>query len=177
MDRAKRLEWITLAAMTTIVTAIYLTMGGSQTMKAAWIEDLLSFVAPIAFLLSARYRHRQPSPEFPYGYHRSVTIAFLAGSVALALFGSFILLDSVLSLLRAHHPTIGTTMLFGRQIWSGWVMIGVLFLSGIPPFILGRMKLEPARRLHDKTLNADADLNRADWLLQEGSRLYKEQGN
>ncbi|MBW3554506.1 MAG: cation transporter, partial [Gemmatimonadetes bacterium] len=34
----------------------------------------------------------------------------------------------------------------------------------IPPFILGRMKMEPARQLHDKTLKADADMNKADWL-------------
>ena len=164
MARAKRLEWATIGALALIVTAIYFTMGSSQAMKAAWIEDLLSFVTPVAFLFAARYRHREPNEEFPYGYHRSVTIAFLAGAVALTLFGAFILFDSVMSLLQAHHPTIGTTVLFGRQFWSGWLMVGVLFLSGVPPFVLGRMKLEPARRLHDKTLKADADMNRADWL-------------
>jgi divalent metal cation (Fe/Co/Zn/Cd) transporter len=84
--------------------------------------------------------------------------------VALTLFGTFILFDSAISLVQAHHPTLGTTVLLGRQLWSGWLMIGVLFLSGIPPFILGRMKLKPARQLHDKTLKADADMNRADWL-------------
>jgi cation diffusion facilitator family transporter len=164
MERAKRLEWLTVGALTVIVIAIYLTMGGSQAMKAAWIEDLLSFVTPIAFLVSARYRHVEPNDEFPYGYHRSVSIAFLAGAVALTLFGAFILFDSVMTLVAAHHPTIGTTVLLGRQLWSGWLMIGVLFLSGIPPFLLGRMKLEPARQLHDKTLKADADMNKADWL-------------
>jgi cation diffusion facilitator family transporter len=164
MERAKRLEWVTLVALAAMVIAIYLTMGNSQAMKAAWIEDLLSFVTPIAFLISARYRHREPNEEFPYGYHRSVNIAFLAGAVALTLFGTFILLDSVITLVKAHHPTIGTTVVFGRQFWSGWLMIGVLFLSAIPPFILGRMKMEPARQLHDKTLKADADMDKADWL-------------
>ena len=164
MERAKRLEWATIVALTAIVIAIYLTMGGSQAMKAAWIEDLLSFVTPIAFLVAARYRHDEPNDEFPYGYHRSVSIAFLAGAVALTLFGTFILFDSLMSLVKAHHPTIGTTVLFGHQFWSGWLMIGVLFLSGIPPFILGRMKMKPARQLHDKTLKADADMNKADWL-------------
>jgi cation diffusion facilitator family transporter len=164
MERAKRLEWLTIGALAAIVIAIYFTMGSSQAMKAAWIEDLLSFVTPIAFLISARYRHGEPNDEFPYGYHRSVNIAFLAGAVALTLFGTFILFDSAISLVQAHHPTLGTTVLLGRQLWSGWLMIGVLFLSGIPPFILGRMKLKPARQLHDKTLKADADMNRADWL-------------
>lgn len=164
MERAIRLEWLTIGALMAIVTATYLAMGSSQAMKAAWIEDLLSFVTPFAFLVSARYRHGEPNDEFPYGYHRSVSIAFLAGAVALTLFGAFILFDSVMSLVGAHHPTIGTTVLFGHQFWSGWLMIGVLFLGGIPPLILGRMKLEPARQLHDKTLKADADMNRADWL-------------
>ena len=164
MERAKRLEWATIIALTAIVIAIYLTMGSSQAMKAAWIEDLLSFVTPIAFLVAARYRHREPNDEFPYGYHRSVSIAFLAGAVALTLFGSFILFDSVMSLATAHHPTIGTTVIFGHQFWAGWLMMAVLFLSGIPPFILGRMKMGPARQLHDKTLKADADMNKADWL-------------
>ncbi|HET9947875.1 MAG TPA: cation diffusion facilitator family transporter [Longimicrobiales bacterium] len=164
MRRARRLEWATLAAMAVIVAAVYATMGNSQAMKAAWVEDLLSFVAPIAFLVSARYRHRPPNEEFPYGYHRSASIAFLAGSVALALFGAYILLDSAWTLLSRHHPTVGTSVVLGRQIWSGWMMMGVLFLSGIPPMVLGRLKMSPARLLHDKTLKADADMNRADWL-------------
>ena len=163
-QRAERLEWATLAFMSLIVAMLYLTMGGSQAMKAAWVEDMLSFVAPIAFLISARFRHREPTRWFPYGYHRSVNIAFLAGAVALALFGAFILIDSLMSLARREHPTIGTSVVLGRHVWTGWIMIGVLFLSGIPPFVLGRMKMRPARQLHDKTLKADADMNKADWL-------------
>lgn len=125
---------------------------------------MLSLVAPIAFLVSARYRHRPPDESFPYGYHRCVSVAFLSGAVALTLFGAFIVYDSAVTLIRTEHPTIGTHVVLGRQVWSGWLMIGVLFLSGIPPFVLGRLKMGPARHLHDKTLKADADMNRADWL-------------
>jgi divalent metal cation (Fe/Co/Zn/Cd) transporter len=73
-------------------------------------------------------------------------------------------------LVRAFAESIGARVewswgaLDGRQIWSGWIMVGVLFLSGIPPMVLSRMKLEPARRLHHKTLKADADMNKSDWL-------------
>jgi cation diffusion facilitator family transporter len=162
--KARRLEWATLAALLTIVTVIFLTMGSSQAMKAAWIEDLLSFVAPTAFLVSARWKDRPADEDFPYGYHRAVSIAFLSGAVALTLFGGFILFDSVIGLVRQEHPTIGTTVIFGHQFWAGWLMIGALVYSGIPPMVLGRMKQEPARLLHDKTLKADADMNRADWL-------------
>ena len=59
--RAKRLEWITVAYLTSATILIYLVLGSSQAMKAAWIEDLLSLIPPLAFLVAARYRHRPPS--------------------------------------------------------------------------------------------------------------------
>jgi cation diffusion facilitator family transporter len=164
LRRAVRLEWTTLGFMVTIVAAVYLAMGGSQAMKAAWVEDMLSFIPPAAFLISVRFRDRKPNAEFPYGYHRSVSIAFLAGAVALALFGGFILVDSVMTLVHREHPSIGTTVVFGRTIWTGWLMVAALAYSMIPPLVLGRLKLGPARVLHDKTLKADADMNKADWL-------------
>jgi cation diffusion facilitator family transporter len=164
LRRAVRLEWATIAAMITVVAAIYLTMGGSQAMKAAWIEDLLSFVPPIAFLVAARVRNRAPTEEYPYGFHRAVSIAFLAGAVALTIFGGYILFDSVHGLLLREHPTIGLSVVAGHPVWGGWLMIAALVYSGIPPLILGHLKMPLARRLHDKTLKADADMNRADWL-------------
>ena len=162
--RAKRLEWATIGFITTIVIVMYLGMGSSQAMKAALFEDVLSFVPAIAFLVSARYKDRRANEEFPYGYHRSVSIAFLAGAVALTLFGGLLLFDSVAGLVRREHVSIGTVMIFGRPVWGGWVMIAALTYSAIPPFVLGHMKHEPARELHDKTLMADSDMNRADWL-------------
>jgi cation diffusion facilitator family transporter len=163
LARARTLEWITLAAMLSISAAIGLVMGNSQSMKAAWIEDLLSCVTPIAFLIAARFRARPPSERFPYGQHRCVSIAFLTGAVALTTFGLLILVDSLHGLLTAHRPSLGASVVLGRVVWSGWVMIGVLLLSSIPPFVLGRLKLRLASRIHDKTLKADADMNKADW--------------
>ena len=164
LRRARRLEWATLGFMASIVAVIYLTMGGSQAMKAAWIEDLLSFVAPAAFLVSTRVAARDPDEEHPYGFHRAVSIAFLAGAVALTLFGGYILLDSVMGLARREHPTIGLSVVAGRPVWGGWTMIAALAYSAVPPLVLGRMKLPLAHELHDKTLKADADMNKADWL-------------
>jgi cation diffusion facilitator family transporter len=164
LKRAVRVEWASIGALATIVATIYLVMGSSQAMKAAWIEDLLSFVPPIAFLVAARVRNRPPSEEYPYGFHRAVSIAFLAGAVALTIFGGYILFDSVHGLVRREHPTIGLAVVAGQPVWSGWLMIAALVYSGIPPLILGRIKMPLARSLHDKTLKADADMNRADWL-------------
>lgn len=164
MQRANRLEWVTIGSMLLIVVGVYSVMGNSQAMKAAWVEDLLSLVAPIAFLISARFRKRAPNAEFPYGYHRSVSIAFLCGAVALTIFGLLIVCDSMLKLILSEHASIGASVLFGHVIWSGWLMMAMLFISAIPPLVLGRMKLKLAKKLHDKTLKADADMNKADWI-------------
>lgn len=162
LSSGRKLEWWTIGAMATIVVAMYLVMGSSQAMKAAWVEDLLGFVPPIAFLIANRYAQRDPNERFPYGYHRVIDIAFLAGAVALTALGLYIFIDSVLGLIKAEHPTIGTRVIFGHQFWSGWLMIAVLVYSIIPPVILGRLKMRPARKIHDKTLKADADMNKAD---------------
>ena len=74
--RAKRLEWITILFMLTIIAAISLTMGASQTMKAMWTEDVLSLIPPIAFLVGARYFGKPPDEQFPYGYRRAVYPCF-----------------------------------------------------------------------------------------------------
>ncbi|HEY0407195.1 MAG TPA: cation transporter [Pyrinomonadaceae bacterium] len=162
--RAKRLEWVTILFMLTIIAVISLTMGASQTMKAMWTEDVLSLIPPIAFLIGTRYFGKPPDDEFPYGYRRAVMIAFLAAAVALLGFGLYIFIDSVIKLLMAEAPTIQTVELFGHRVWLGWLMIAALVYSVIPPLILGRMKLPLARELHEKALQTDANINKGDWL-------------
>ena len=169
LRRAVRLEWITLAFLAVSATLVYLVLGNSQAMKAAWAEDLLSFIPPIAFLVAVRINRREPTPRHPYGFHRSVAVGHLVAAVALTGMGGFIIADSGIGLLTAEHPTIGTVNLFGTAIWLGWLMMGVMALTAIPPVIVGRMKLELSRELHNKVLYADADMNKADWMTAVGS--------
>src|SRR5919199_4221955 len=164
LQRAKRLEWITILFMLSIIAAVGLTMGASQTMKAMWTEDILSLIPPVAFLIGARVRDWPPDERFPYGYRRAVLIAFLAAALALLGFGLYIFGDSVAKLVMAEHPTIQTVELFGRRVWLGWLMIAALVYSVVPPFVLGRMKLPLARELHMKALKTDASINKGDWL-------------
>src|SRR5947209_953926 len=164
LQRAKRLEWITILFMLTIIAAISLTMGASQTMKAMWTEDVLSLIPPIAFLIGTRYMKKPPDEHFPYGYRRAVMIAFLAAAVALLGFGLYIFIDSVVKFIEAEHPTIQTVELFGQRVWLGWLMIAALLYSVIPPLILGHLKLPLARELHEKALMTDANINKGDWL-------------
>ena len=53
LHRARWLEAIWLAVLASIVAAVYFAVGSSQAMKTAWIEDLLSFVPPLAFLVGS----------------------------------------------------------------------------------------------------------------------------
>jgi len=162
--RAIRLEWITIGYLVTAIFFLYVTLGASQAMKAAWMEDLLSLVPPISFLVASRFRHRSPNERFPFGYHRAVSVGYLCASVALFSMGLYILYDSVSKLAAFEHAPIGVVQPWGEPIWLGWFMIPALIYSAIPAVFLGRVKLPLARELHDKVLYADAQMNKADWL-------------
>ena len=162
--RARRLEYWSIFFLLTITAVMYFVMGSSQAMKTAWIEDVLSLVPPIVFLIASHQRGREPDERFPYGRQRVMSLAFVGAAFALTILGLYMLYDSAMGLLTAHHPTLGHRTIFGIRIWSGWFMIIALVYSMIPPVILGRMKLPLARELHEKTLKADADMNKADWM-------------
>ena len=163
-QKAVRLEWATVGFMITAIFAIYITLGASQAMKAAWVEDVLSLLPPISFLIATRFRDRSPNPEYPYGYHRSITIAFLCSALALTAVGLSLLLDSILKLMSFEHPSIGVVQPWGDPIWLGWFMLVALAYTSIPIAIMGRIKIKLARDLHDKVLFADAEMNKADWM-------------
>ena len=162
--RAEVLERITIVYMVSALVLLALTLGQSQAMKAAWIEDLLSLLPPAAFLIASRIRVRPSNSKFPWGYHRAVSIGYLFAALALLAMGLYVFGDSAFKLLKAEHPPIGVMQLFGEEVWLGWIMIGALLYSGIPPVFLGRMKLKLADELHDKVLYADAEMNKADWM-------------
>src|SRR5690606_22555560 len=135
----------------------------------AWIEDLLSFIPPIAFLIAVKVNRKAPTLDHPYGFHRSVGVGHLVSAVALTSMGTFLVIDSGSGLLSGEHPTIGTIEIFGQVIWLGWLMIGVMALIAAPPVFIGRAKIKLARDLHNKVLYADADMNKADWMTAVGS--------
>jgi cation diffusion facilitator family transporter len=163
--KAVRLEWISILYLITAITLLYLTLGSSQAMKAAWVEDILGLTPPIAFLVASRIRNRQPNDRFPYGYHRATSVAYLCASVALLALGAFILYDSVSKLIRFEHPPIDLVKPFGdRPVWLGWLMLAALAYSTAPQVLLGRLKQPLAKELNDKVLYADAEMNRADWM-------------
>jgi cation diffusion facilitator family transporter len=171
LRKARRLEWLTIAYLVSAVVLLALVLGSSQAMKTAWIEDLLSLIPPIAFLLAMRFNSRPPTRRFPYGFHRIVSIAHLCSALALFVMGTYLLVESVVKLLTAEYPTINSVELFGQTIWLGWLMLPALAWSGLPAVFLGRAKITLAEELHNKVLYADAKMNKADWLTASAAMV------
>ncbi|WBU59673.1 cation transporter [Paracoccus albus] len=163
LHRAARLEWWSIFWLLTIITVMYFAMGSSQAMKTAWIEDTLSLLPPILFLLARKFENKPATDKFPFGFHRAGSLAFLLAAGALTAMGGFLLYDAASALILQEHPTIGNVTILGWDVWLGWLMVAALVYSVIPPVILGHMKKPLAHATMDKILFTDADMNAADW--------------
>src|SRR3546814_20963202 len=84
-DRARRLAWWTTAYLVSVGVVLYLVLGPSQAMKAAWLETVFSIATPVLFLVSGLVSGRPAADLSPFGSHRWVSLAFLCA--ALELFG------------------------------------------------------------------------------------------
>jgi cobalt-zinc-cadmium efflux system protein len=163
MRRAERLAWISIAFLIAIVLVMAVVMGGSQAMQTAWAEDMLSLLPPIVFLIALKLEKKPATEKFPFGLHRANSLAFLIAAGALTTIGAVLLCEAASTLIKQEHPTISSFHLFGREVWMGWAMIGVLVSSVTPPIILGRLKKPVAAKIADKVLHTDALMNAADW--------------
>ena len=169
-ERAKKLSWLSIALLVSAAIFLFFTLGQSQAMKTAWISDVLTAIPPMALLLAMHYELRPPSKRFPFGYTRSVAIAFLVTSAVLSLIGLYLLYDSLTKLVTQQRPPIGTMVVFGHQFWAGWAMVVSLAYSLLCGLVLGLLKKPVAKKLHDKALNAEATMNRDEW-LSEGAAI------
>lgn len=171
LAKARRLEWISIGYLASAAVFLFLVMGSSQAMRTSWVEDMVSLVPPIAFLVSSRLATRGASRKFPYGMHASVSIGYLTASLAICAVGAFLLIEAALKLIHVERTTIGGFDLFGTTIWAGWPMLLALAYTGIPSFFLGRAKKKLAPVIHDKVLYADAEMNRADWMAESATAV------
>ncbi|PRI11398.1 cation transporter [Leucobacter massiliensis] len=164
LKRAVRWEWFTIAYTSGTIVLLAFVVGNSQAMRTAWIEDMLSLVPQIAFLVALIFVRRRPSLNHPYGMHRAMGVGHLVAGVALFAVGANLAVEAVIGLISAEHPTIGTVVLFGHTIWLGWLMIAVMAVIVVGPvFLYGPAKSKLAPVLHNKLLHADADMAKADW--------------
>lgn len=169
LRRAIRWEWATIAYTTVTIALVAAVVGNSQAMKTAWIEDMLSLIPQVSFLVALLFARRPPTRTFPFGFHRSMGIGHLVAGVALLAVGGNLAVESFVGLVSGDRPTIGTVRLFGESIWLGWLMIGVMALVVVGPLIYGPAKLRLAPKLHNKVLYADADMAKADWQTNAAS--------
>lgn len=163
LRHAARLEWWSIFWLLTIIAVMYFAMGSSQAMKSAWIEDTLSLLPPILFLLARKFENKPATDKYPFGFHRVGSLGFFLAAAALTAMGGFLLYDAASALILQEHPTIGNVTIFGCDVWMGWLMVAALVYSVIPPVILGRIKIPLAHATMDKILYTDADMNAADW--------------
>ncbi|SFS01997.1 cation diffusion facilitator family transporter [Agrococcus baldri] len=169
LRKARNLEWAVLAYTAVTITVVALVMGNSQAMQTAWVEDILSTLPQIAFLVALPIIRRKPTAKHPYGYHRAMGVGHLVAGVALLAVGANLCFEAISGLVKQEHPPIGTMQLFGMTIWQGWVMIAVMALIVIGPLIYGPMKMKLAKQLDNKLLYADAAMAKADWTTNAGS--------
>jgi len=165
-ERARKLSWLSIGLLSSAAVLMAFTVGQSQSMKTAWISDVLSIVPPVALLAAMRFELRAPTERFPYGYTRAISISFLITAGVLTLFGVTLLTDAAMKLVRGERPPIGTVVLFGRQIWSGWLMIAALAYSLSCGLVIGRLKQPVAYALLDRALSADAKMNADEWMSE-----------
>ena len=168
--RARRLAWLSIVLLSSAAVLLFLALGQSEAMKTAWASDILSIIPPIALLIALRYELRTPTRRFPFGYTRSVAIAFLVTAAMFSRLGLWLFFDAAMKLLHRERPPIGTMELFGRQFWAGWAMVAALAYSVCVGILLGHLKRPVAKRLHDKMLDSDAEMNRAGW-MSEGAAI------
>lgn len=169
-DRARKLAWLSIALLTTGAIVIAVTVGQSQAMKTAWVSDILTAVPPMALLVAMRFELREPTKRFPYGYFRAISIAFLVTACVLSVVGLYLFADSAMKLVKQERPPIGTVTIFGRQIWAGWTMVAALAYSLSIGMLLGKLKKPVAEKLHDKELEAETQMNKAEW-MSEGAAI------
>ena len=77
LRKAIRWEWFTICYTIVTIALIALVVSGSQAMRTAWIEDMLSLVPQISFLVALLVIRRRPTLKHPYGLHRAMGVGHL----------------------------------------------------------------------------------------------------
>lgn len=163
VKKAVRWEIFTICYTAGTISLVALVVGNSQSMKTAWIEDMLSLIPQFAFLIALLVIRKRPTVNHPYGRHRAMGVGHLVAGVALFAVGANLAFEAISGLIAAEHPTIGTVRLFGQTIWLGWLMVAAMLVIVIGPLVYGPAKAKLAPVLHNKLLHADAAMAKADW--------------
>lgn len=164
LRQAVRWELFTIGYTAVTILLVATVVGSSQSMKTAWIEDMLSLMPQLVFLIALPFVRRRSTTRHPYGWHRAMSVGHLVAGVALLAVGLNLAVEAAVGLIKAEHPTIGSVNLFGTTVWLGWLMVAVMVVVVIGPlFFYGPAKVRIAPTLHNKVLYADGDMAKAHW--------------
>ena len=111
------------ATVVLLTPVVFATAGSSQAMKTAWIEDLLSLVPPISFLVAARFARKGPDAEYINGRARAYNVAFVVSAVALTGVGLGLVFDGLHVLVTGTRPTIGAIAGATPKMTATWLII------------------------------------------------------
>jgi cation diffusion facilitator family transporter len=168
--RARTLAKRSIVAISLTGLLLYAVTGQSQTMKTAWITDVLSIVPSIAMLAAMKRELKPASRRFAFGHYRTIAVCFLLTAVSLLSMGLFLLIDAVLKLIHQQRPVIGGITIFGNVIWLGWPMIVALAISLVVGMYAGKAKQPVAKTLASKALEADSATHRNEY-MSEGAGI------
>jgi cation diffusion facilitator family transporter len=169
-ERARADAWRAIYMITASGALLYLTTGQSQTMKTAWVTDVLSIVPSIAFLVALGIELKPANEQYPFGRYRVMAVCFLLTAVVLLSMGLFLFVEAALKLVNGERPPIGSMVIFGRSIWAGWVMMVALAISMFVGMYAGKIKEPIAKILHSKAIEAESATNRNEY-MSEGAGI------
>src|SRR5699024_10868535 len=90
MRKAVRMDQVTSGFVILRFEVLGAVAGQSQAMRSAWVEDMLSLVPPLAFLIASRVVRLASNRRQPYGYHRAIAIGHQAAALALLVMGGLL---------------------------------------------------------------------------------------
>jgi cation diffusion facilitator family transporter len=117
--------------------------GHSFALVADGIESLSDVISSSVVYLGLRYAIKPPDREHPYGHGKAEPIAAVAVSIALALAGILIAVESI-SLIRTPHPL--------PRPYTLWVLLGVVVVK----VFLSRFVSSVAKTIDSTAVRGDA---------------------
>src|SRR5699024_4494479 len=83
MRKAVRMVRVSIGFVIVTIVLVGAVAGQSQAMRSAWVDDMLSLVASLVFIIASRVVRIASNRRHPYGYHRAIAIGHQAAALAL----------------------------------------------------------------------------------------------
>ncbi|MBI2862678.1 MAG: cation diffusion facilitator family transporter, partial [Chloroflexi bacterium] len=171
VEATTRLELIALALTIGSMLVRIWTKGESTAMFASIMEDATEMLAPVAVLLTFALEGRPATPLHPFGYQRIGSLSFLVAALALLALGTVVGWDAMSELMSGVEKHFGNTQILGWEVWQGWVMIVILFVTSLVMVPVATTKIRLVREVQLEALKADMLSNISHIVVAWGAAL------